>query len=239
MKFPAFSSLASLLLLAPAIACATATTVQITGTGQVCDFSQNCVDNLALTGSIQLTTVGGPDDSWDGVEASGFNWVQMSVELQWSGVVSGSYTSALAGATSSCTHATVRNDYPYFTNLPPADNLVLQSFSEAEMAGVIANKTVVVERMTTDASWLNSLAFSTLAGLAPGADGQNHLFFGDAHATLSDDGSYLFSPDSAQGNFTLTSWTVSAVPEPANWALFGLGCVALLGTLQRRRRPQD
>lgn len=239
MKLPAFSSLASVLLLAPTIACAAVTTVQITATGTVCDFYQNCVDDLALTGSIQLTTVGGPDTFDSDVEASGGNWIQTALQLQWTGAVNGSYVSGVPGATTILNQASARNDSPYYFGIPAADVLYLQSHWHVETNGVGILKMAIVERLSTDSSWLSSLAFDTSVGLAPGADAINNLTFMSVVGTLIDGGGYQFSPDSVQGNFTLTSWTVSAVPEPANWALFSLGSGVLLWTRQRRRRLQD
>ena len=56
-----------------------------------------------------------------------------------------------------------------------------------------------------------------------GREGGGHALYGDPLAVTGSDG----------GNFLRLTTPPSAVPEPASWALFGLGCVALL---RRRRR---
>ena len=251
------SWLAAALLLAPTLAMAAppSVTANFTGSGELCRLSPGtswtCAAGYTISGSITLQLVGAADPSGDPFEANGDNWMRASMQAQWAGpelgamTERGSFTFPVNDPLAvNSTSATVRNDYPFFSGVPAADEMLLSGTSVVTRPVDAASSDFLLSgfllsRSSNDPTWLSSLQFDLLAGLAPTdlAGGENRLeiTFLAGQVNAADPLPQLDLAGSYRGQFTPTSWTVSAVPEPGSWALFGAGGLALLPLLRRRR----
>lgn len=218
----------------------------------------NCRSGYALTGTVTLTLVGAPDgtgtqfgsDGGPVIEAYGSNWVTSTLQLQWTHATQppGSFDVAFStsGEFGGGTSAVVFDNYPFITDAPPLDKLELSGTANTLIAqtdtyieGTLASFTLV--RTTADTNWLQGVGFDLQKGLAP--SGGNPSFtenlltftFARVFGNPNDPASVGIGPDTYAATFQLTSMTVSAVPEPGSWALFGAGGLALLGLARRRR----
>lgn len=243
-RLSAIAALTAALLAVP-VSAAAETVFNITGVGCVSDFvleddgiiGSGCLGAIdqgySMTGTVTLDVNGVPDFfNTNPVSANGTNWVTSSYQIQWTGPTSGAYDGQLPGANSFDNFAEVYNEIGY------GQGLFTSRAGEVDDGPNQATTYAYLTRLTDpmNGSWLSDLSFVETAGLAPGPNATNLLYFAILRKTTDPVTGENLSvlPGSLTGTFILTSMTITAVPEPGTGALALVG-VALLGTVLRKR----
>ncbi len=244
-RLPAIAVLAAALLAVPVTATAE-TVFNITGVGCVSDYvldqdtlliGDGCIgpinQGFSMTGTVTLDVNGVPDFfNTNPVSANGINWVTSSYQIQWTGPTSGTYDGQLSGANSFEYFAEVYNEIGYGQGF-----YTLRS-GEVDDGPNQASTFAYLTRLTDpmNGSWLSDLSFVETAGLAPGPNANNLLFFAILRKTTDPVTglNQTVLPGSLAGTFIVTSMTVAAVPEPGTGALALVG-IAILGVVLRKR----
>lgn len=243
-RLPAIGVLAAAMLAVPVTATAE-TVFNITGVGCVSDFvleqdgiiGSGCLGAIdqgySMTGTVTLDVNGVPDFfNTNPVSANGINWVTSSYHIQWTGPTSGTYNGQLSGANAFDNFAEVYNELGY------GQGLYTSRAGEVDDGPNQALTYAYLTRLTDpmNGSWLSDLSFVETAGLAPGPNATNLLYFAILRKTTDPVTGENLSvlPGSLSGTFIVTSMTITAVPEPGTGALALVG-IAILGVVLRKR----
>ena len=237
MKIQLVVPLLSAGLMAAGLPAMAATVVSVQGVGQVCrpvvgpkEDPGVCTANSGVTmaGTISFDRVGVPDFTSPGF-AAGENWIVTSFQFDWSGEDTGSYISGrVADETGFSTYAATQNDYDDGFGNPPSDLLQAAFTSQSLTPGRVSQNAAYLGMGAIETTWLQNLDFPLDAGLAFGTAAFNFLSFSDEAFTLNETDITSVRAGSVNGFFQLTSYNVTAVPEPATVMLALVGGLGLL-----------
>jgi hypothetical protein len=158
-------------------------TYDFTGSGEVCIAPEPGMDYVCelqtFTGAVTIDVLAPaptpPDGETDGSTYAfdDTDWVQSHFAIQWDG---GSFEPApLPDSSEALFGANVNND---FLERPDSDFTDLLRNGETYFSDQAScQRQAIMERLTTDTSWLTDVSFNLAVGLAPGSQAANSIYF--------------------------------------------------------------
>jgi hypothetical protein len=188
-------------------------TYDFTGTGEICTLSEigfTCTSQT-FTGTLAIDVLAegpsGPDGyTYGGILAYDENgWVRSHFVIRWDSEEFD--VTPVPGLQSSFSTAAVENDAQLEASDVIHDRLLIGTDYFGESSGETCERGAVLERWTTELSWLSDLSFDLSVGLAPGSDAINTLGFVNFTRSCSGTSADDFDRTNFYGRVELTSLT--------------------------------